>query len=716
MAREGEHNAQLKIQGDAKSADKELQALVNRVKQLEQSVEKNNAALARMTKGQKQTEESGKSMGVVIQGISDRFSLAKTAVLSVADAFDRVSQRSLQLQAVQSALTISINEARAASLGLVDDMTLMVSANNAVRLGVVKNGTEFAKLVAIATKLSLSTGQDASKGVEDLTLALARQSPMILDNLGISLKLSDAYDAYAATLGKTSGELTEAQKKQAFVTEALRKGEEAAGAFNLKIDDGALTLQRWKVDLQNFADSAAVGFTSALASMSDALGTFLIDLHRADESAMLDRMAGRGEITAGSAAASQRRVAVRGLGGLSGKVGEDARLRTEATRRQNEEALALIATMEKQNAETRISNEMFAHNAMVLDMTTAAIEKNRKSRRGARQESVRFGEVFEFTPEARREMQGGGLSSQVEGESDLSLRDSQEKRIEAFIDFEQRKLEVENEANLQRIAMREDLGLLEPIDALELEREAQFEHLEHMRRFAADDIEQQRITNQQRQINHESHLKRLEIERKAELRKWRTTSEIASATAQITQGGIQTASMATDMFIVNEQRREKARYVAGGVSALVTGIEQQVQAIAAFASFNYVQGALHQAAAIFAFAQSGMLFAKAGGAGQVSGVGGSVGGASASAGASAGATGAANGRPGGEGLQNQIQSDVPPSQAPTSRGPTNSQQQQSGGNIQFNGPVHLYGTPQGEFVDSLARSLALRDRNQRRAI
>ena len=47
----------------------------------------------------------------------------------------------------------------------------------------------------VATKLAVTSGQDASKGIEDLTLALSRQSPMILDNLGITLKLGEAQAA-----------------------------------------------------------------------------------------------------------------------------------------------------------------------------------------------------------------------------------------------------------------------------------------------------------------------------------------------------------------------------------------------------------------------------------------------------------------------------------------------------------------------------------------
>ena len=112
-------------------------------------------------------------------------------------------------------------------MGLVDDTTLATAALQAQRFGVVENAQEFAKLAEVATKLAVTSGQDAAKGIEDLTLALSRQSPMILDNLEITLKLGEAQDRYAETLGKATKDLTDAEKEEAFRVEAMKAAEAA---------------------------------------------------------------------------------------------------------------------------------------------------------------------------------------------------------------------------------------------------------------------------------------------------------------------------------------------------------------------------------------------------------------------------------------------------------------------------------------------------------
>ena len=55
-------------------------------------------------------------------------------------------------------------------------------------------------------------GQDATKSLDDLITALGRSSPMILDNLGLSVKLGEANEKYAQKLGKTAGKDKKAQK------------------------------------------------------------------------------------------------------------------------------------------------------------------------------------------------------------------------------------------------------------------------------------------------------------------------------------------------------------------------------------------------------------------------------------------------------------------------------------------------------------------------
>jgi len=65
-----------------------------------------------------------------------------------------------------------------------------------------------------------------------------------LDNLGITLKLTEAYDIYAAQLGKSVDDLTSAEKQQAFLNAAMEKGVAVAERLGGVNDDGAASVER----------------------------------------------------------------------------------------------------------------------------------------------------------------------------------------------------------------------------------------------------------------------------------------------------------------------------------------------------------------------------------------------------------------------------------------------------------------------------------------
>jgi len=111
-----------------------------------------------------------------------------------------------------------------ASKGMINQVDAMTAANKAMMFGIVENEDQMKELATVAIVLGQAMGVDATTSVNDLTTALGRQQPLILDNLGITLKLEEAYSIYARQLGKTVEDLTEVERKQAFVNAALEKG------------------------------------------------------------------------------------------------------------------------------------------------------------------------------------------------------------------------------------------------------------------------------------------------------------------------------------------------------------------------------------------------------------------------------------------------------------------------------------------------------------
>lgn len=122
--------------------------------------------------------------------------------------------------------TAAIEGLKAATRGLVDEQTLMVQSNLALTTGAAKTTDEFARITEQATLLGRAVGLNATEAVEKYTIALSRQSIRRLDDLGIIIDTQEAQEKYAASIGKNVSALSEAQKAEAFRTEAMAKADE----------------------------------------------------------------------------------------------------------------------------------------------------------------------------------------------------------------------------------------------------------------------------------------------------------------------------------------------------------------------------------------------------------------------------------------------------------------------------------------------------------
>lgn len=289
MAAEGQHRARLVVQGDAKSANRELAALAKSQTKLERKVESANRALddqgRAFDKAARQARSNAKAMqeaskGAGGLGASLRAVGVGAAALGVAGAgavaaAQKISELADEGQRVQNVfqnLAFSIAPARRATQGLATDMELALAANQAASLGVAKSAKDFAALAAAAQKLGARQGLGMQASIDSLIIGIGRQSTRVLDNLGIILKVQDAHEQYAAALGKTTSELTEAEKAESFRVIGLQKVFEAAENVTINTDGAAAAVKRFKVELDNLK-TEALGGEDRVLRLADGLRT-----------------------------------------------------------------------------------------------------------------------------------------------------------------------------------------------------------------------------------------------------------------------------------------------------------------------------------------------------------------------------------------------------------------------------------------------------------
>ncbi len=108
--------------------------------------------------------------------------------------------------------------------GTISTMETIQSANRAMILGIPIDKLD--EMMGIARASAAATGESVKKMFDDIVVGVGRQSRMILDNLGIIVDAVQANEDYAEAMGIVGRELTDTERRQAFLNATLKAGED----------------------------------------------------------------------------------------------------------------------------------------------------------------------------------------------------------------------------------------------------------------------------------------------------------------------------------------------------------------------------------------------------------------------------------------------------------------------------------------------------------
>lgn len=212
----------------------------------------------------RKAQNANKRQAQSFRSVARSAALVTTAVVATAAAVGTLAERGAKVESVQSAFVrtagnsaVAMDRLKASTRGLVSQYDLMVQQNTALTLGSVKTSEEFAKLAGVAQRLGRSLGLETTFAVNSLNIGIARQSRLILDNLGIIVDVDKANRQYAASLGISTDALTDSMRAQAFANEAMRKAEEAADRLGEVQRNAGDAYGEFKVELRDTADALA---------------------------------------------------------------------------------------------------------------------------------------------------------------------------------------------------------------------------------------------------------------------------------------------------------------------------------------------------------------------------------------------------------------------------------------------------------------------------
>lgn len=154
------------------------------------------------------------------------------------------------------------------SAGLIGDQSLVEAANRAFSLGIPVE--RLGELMEISRAKARDMGITTAQAFDDIATGVGRGSPLIIDNLGLALKLGEANEKFAASVGKTVEELTEKEKKLAILNATVDAGKEALDRYDLstktmyeRMQSLRVTVENMELQLGALAIRVGVGFVGA---------------------------------------------------------------------------------------------------------------------------------------------------------------------------------------------------------------------------------------------------------------------------------------------------------------------------------------------------------------------------------------------------------------------------------------------------------------------
>ncbi|MEK9644147.1 MAG: hypothetical protein VW547_01245 [Alphaproteobacteria bacterium] len=319
------------------------------------------------------------------KNFTGKIGMVTTALVGAGAAIGKFAERGTKVTNVAGAfekkvgdLDAALMNMRTATRGLVSDYELMEQANLALTMGSVKNVTEFNTLAKTAQTLGRALGVDAAFALQSLNVGMARQSKLILDNLGLMIDVEKANRNYATALGTTVDKLTDAQKAEAFRVEVMSQAKTLTEGLGESTYTAGDAFRVMVTELKNTADGIAqtVAGSEALTKVFGGLANIVRRLREDVSAGGLERLKQIGEetdlgkiidLTAKLVSLNAELKAVQPPGGEIGTTHNNAALATENYGTKIEDLTARFADLGIK--EKDIGAMLQALNARFLELT-----------------------------------------------------------------------------------------------------------------------------------------------------------------------------------------------------------------------------------------------------------------------------------------------------------------------------------------------------------
>jgi hypothetical protein len=254
------------------------------LKKLDKGLEEVNKEAKKSSKGIASLGKDMLKMGAVVGGVTAGLVMAGKALFDLGERGAVVEQTGESFEFLIEKLDLApdlLEQLGDAALGTVDDMTLMsgvatLLAGTSDELGQKLGDAtpQLLKIAKAANKLNPQLG-DTAFMFESIATGVKRAQPLILDNLGLTIKVGAANEAMAKSLGKSVEELTAEEKAMAILNDTLRAGDLLIAQVGGNVESATDDFARMETVITDLKDELARGYAPALAKAAGGMTKFI---------------------------------------------------------------------------------------------------------------------------------------------------------------------------------------------------------------------------------------------------------------------------------------------------------------------------------------------------------------------------------------------------------------------------------------------------------
>jgi GH24 family phage-related lysozyme (muramidase) len=268
----------------AKRAASEVGAVGAALRKLGNNAETTTESTTKLTRTQTRLGQASASTGrqfssqaAGLGGLVGAYAGAAATIFALQQAFSALNRAAQAETIIRGTQTLAAqigesgNKIISSLQGITEGQLSMVEAAEKANMALASgfNTSQIERLTNVALKASRALGRNLNEAFERLVRGSAKLEPELLDELGIFTRLDPAVEAYAKQLGKAAKDLTQFERRQAFVNAVIEEGERKFSAIDTTAPSAQKSLEQLSTTISDLGTKFGILLANALVPVAN---------------------------------------------------------------------------------------------------------------------------------------------------------------------------------------------------------------------------------------------------------------------------------------------------------------------------------------------------------------------------------------------------------------------------------------------------------------